>query len=204
MEEKIHAPTIGELPTSGQLSRATLIAAGVAAILLVTTVLPAEFGIDPTGVGSALGLTPMGEMKRTEASADAAAADTGDILMDDAAVPVPVPAATSAAAQTGEVRLTLQPNQGEEVKATMRAGGQFEYSWSTGGPQVNFELHGEPFGAASDEYTTYEKGTSDGASGTFRAPFDGTHGWYWRNRTSEPLTITVRATGAFEKFALVE
>src|SRR5215210_4257140 len=56
-------PSRAELPTSGQLVRSTLIAAGVAAALLVTVVLPAEYGIDPTGAGRALGLTEMGEIK---------------------------------------------------------------------------------------------------------------------------------------------
>ena len=56
-------------------------------------------------------------------------------------------------------------------------------------------------GAAEGDYTSYEKGSSAGASGKFRAPFDGTHGWYWRNRTDRPVTITVTATGDFEKFA---
>ncbi|HYW14589.1 MAG TPA: hypothetical protein VE891_00355 [Allosphingosinicella sp.] len=51
-------PAIDELPSKRQLNRATLIAAGVAAAILVTTVLPAEYGVDPTGVGRVLGLTP--------------------------------------------------------------------------------------------------------------------------------------------------
>jgi hypothetical protein len=66
-------PSRAELPTSGQLLRSTLIAAGVAAALLVTVVLPAEYGIDPTGAGRALGLTQMGEIKvqlHQEAEAD--------------------------------------------------------------------------------------------------------------------------------------
>lgn len=56
-------PTRAELPSSGQLLRSTLIAAGIAAVLLVTVVLPAEYGIDPTGAGRALGLAQMGEIK---------------------------------------------------------------------------------------------------------------------------------------------
>ena len=57
MEEKIHAPEIGELPNKKILNRATLIAATIAAVLLVTVVLPAEYGVDRTGVGRLLGLT---------------------------------------------------------------------------------------------------------------------------------------------------
>ena len=204
MDEHIHAPTAVELPSKKQLNRATLIAAGVAAVVLVITIFPAEYGVDPTGVGSALGLTPMGEMKR-EAALEAAvpeastAADGGDLTLD----PEPAAGAASTAtsgAQNGEVTLILAPNEGTEVKATMRAGDELQYQWRTGGPKVNFELHGEEIGAASSDYTSYEKGTSAGESGTFRAPFEGTHGWFWRNRTGESLTIRVEARGAFQKF----
>jgi hypothetical protein len=206
MEEQIHAPAIDELPSKKQLNRATLVAAGVAGFLLVTTVLPAEYGVDPTGIGRVLGLTPMGEMKRDAATAEAeaeaapAATENGDILLDEE------PASTSQAAggSVGRVQLTLAPNQGEEVKATMNAGDEFTYEWSTGGPVIRFELHGEPVPAKGDEFTSFEKGSSAGAKGKFRAPFNGTHGWYWRNNTSSPVTVAVSATGTFQKFALVE
>lgn len=207
MEEQIHAPAIDELPSKGQLNRATLIAAGVAAVLLVTTVLPAEYGVDPTGWGRVMGLTPMGEMKREAAKAggseaapasETAAADNGDILLDDPASTVP-----AAGGSVGRVQLTLTPGQGEEVKATMNAGEEFTYEWSTGGPKIHFELHGEPRPAKGDEFTSFEKGSSSGAKGKFRAPFDGTHGWYWRNNTSAPVTVTVTASGTFQKFAKV-
>src|SRR5215208_169722 len=68
-------PNRAELPTSAQLIRSTLIAAGVAAALLVAVVLPAEYGIDPTGAGRAFGLAEMGEIKgqlAKEAEADQA------------------------------------------------------------------------------------------------------------------------------------
>lgn len=200
MEQQIHTPTPGELPTRKQLNRATLIAAGIASSLLLTTVLPAEYGYDPTGIGRLLGLTPMGEMKREQAAAPGAEeAPTEDIVME----PAPVPSAPIAGAQRGDVTLTLAPNEGTEVKATMLAGAELRYEWTTGGPRVNFELHGEEAGATGSDYTSYERGTSAGETGTFRAPFDGTHGWYWRNRTGAPLTIRVRATGNFQKFERV-
>ena len=53
----IHKPDPAELPSTGRLLRSTAIAAAVAAGLLVTVVLPAEYAIDPTGVGRLLGLT---------------------------------------------------------------------------------------------------------------------------------------------------
>ena len=56
-------PDLSDLPTTAQLVRSTIIAAISALVILVTIVLPAEFGIDPTRIGSLLGLTEMGEIK---------------------------------------------------------------------------------------------------------------------------------------------
>ncbi len=189
-------PNPSELPTIGQLNRATGLAVLIAGAILMTTVLPAEYGIDPTGIGQVLGLKEMGDMKEAAASEQAPAATT--------AMNAPVATATTSSpgVQTGKVTLTLQPGEGREVKATMKAGEEFDFAWSTDLGQVNYDQHGEMAGAASDEYTSYDKGTKASATGKFRAPFDGTHGWYWRNRTDGPVTITVKATGQFETFEL--
>ena len=56
-------PSDRELPSSQKLIKSTIFAGVVAAILLITTVLPAEYGIDPTGIGNAIGLKKMGEIK---------------------------------------------------------------------------------------------------------------------------------------------
>lgn len=79
-------PTRAELPTSAQLIRSTVIAAVSAVVLLLTVVLPAEYAIDPTGIGRVLGLTEMGEIKARLAQEAA----------EDAAAKGAVPAATSA------------------------------------------------------------------------------------------------------------
>lgn len=186
-------PNAGDLPTLHQLNRATLAAFGIAVVLLVTTILPAEYGVDPIGTGRLFGLTRMGEVKQAEHAAEGATASAAP-----AAAPSPAAPAT---AQTAEVKITLAPDEGREVKADMRAGDRITYAWSTGGPEVRFELHGEEHGAPADQYSSYEKGSSAGEKGEFQAPFDGMHGWYWRNRTAAPVTITVTATGTFRSFA---
>lgn len=193
------APRADDLPSSRQLAQATLGAAVVAAALLVVAVLPAEYGIDPTGAGRAMGLTAMGELKHDEVAPVAARSSATD-------APARSTARTFAptALRTEKVTLTLAPNAGTEVKATMRAGEEFDYRWSTDGGDVHFELHGEKKGDSAGAFTSYEKGSSKRGAGTFRAPFDGTHGWYWRNRADTPVTITVTATGVFERFAQLE
>jgi hypothetical protein len=190
-----HTPLPGELPTLRQLNRATLIAFGAAAVILVTAVLPAEHGLDPTGVGRALGLTPMGQMKQADHEAENAVQVTAPALPSLQTPP------TAAPGQPVEVTITLQPNDGREIKATMKAGQVMRYEWKTDGAKIRYELHGEETGAANDEYSSYEKGTSAGERGSFTAPFDGTHGWYWKNRSDKPVTITASATGTFSSFA---
>ena len=71
-------------PSAAMLRRATIVALLVAAVVVVTAVLPAEYGIDPTGVGRRIGLTQMGLLKRQlaieaieDARADSAAAASG-------------------------------------------------------------------------------------------------------------------------------
>jgi hypothetical protein len=46
------------------LRRATMAAVLLAALITVVAVLPAEYGIDPTGLGKRLGLTQMGQLKQ--------------------------------------------------------------------------------------------------------------------------------------------
>ena len=60
----VKTPSLNELPSLEQLLRSTVIAAITAAVILVTIVLPAEYAIDPTGIGRALNLTQMGEIKQ--------------------------------------------------------------------------------------------------------------------------------------------
>ena len=66
-------PSLDELPSTKRLIKSTIFASLSAILILFTGVLPAEYGIDPTGVGRVLGLTEMGEIKRElaeEAEAD--------------------------------------------------------------------------------------------------------------------------------------
>jgi hypothetical protein len=206
-------PTRAELPSSAQLVRSTLIAAGIAAALLVTVVLPAEYGIDPTGVGRALGLAEMGEIK-TQLAAEAEA----DRAKDQAAPTPAAPAApeqrssllgsilaqlvigsahaqTLVSAKSQEFSVTLKPGEGTEVKADMKKGAKLTYSWKVEGGTVNHDTHGD--GPGGNE-TSYSKGRGvPGDEGELMAAFDGNHGWFWRNRGSAPVTVKLTASGDF-------
>ncbi len=203
-------PNVEDLPTSRQLLRATAISAAVAGALLVTVVLPAEYAIDPTGIGSALGFTEMGEIKAQlaeEAAADrAATAMAGDTAAPAApaatAAEVTPPATPGAAGARSDVtEVTLTPGQGAEIKATMAKGATLAYDWSVSGGAVNYDTHAD---APGIDYHGYDKGqNSAGERGQLLAPFDGKHGWFWRNRGDAPVTVTLRTQGAYTEIKRV-
>lgn len=202
-------PDLADLPTTNRLLRSTAIAVSVAATLLVTVVLPAEYAVDPTGIGRLLGLTEMGTVKMAialEAAAEAAPAASAPVVTAQAApppaaaaVPAPVqaiaPAEQAPAAKAEEMTLTLAPGQGVEIKAKMRKGASVTYVWVTDGPKLNFDTHGDGTGIS---YHGYGKGSESRSEGVLTAAFDGSHGWFWRNRAGKPVTVTLKVTGDFD------
>jgi hypothetical protein len=207
-------PTRAELPTSAQLLKSTIIAIVAAVAILVAVVLPSEYGIDPTGVGGALGLAEMGEIKtqlaeeaeadrmRDEQSAVPAAAPSiapntpqqGSSLLDRIMSEFLVSSALAQESRSDEMSLTLAPGEGVEVKLVMAKGAQANYAWTANGAVVNFDTHGDGGG----ENISYEKGRGVAEDeGVLEAAFDGNHGWFWRNRTDAPVTVTLKTSGAY-------
>lgn len=194
-------PNLADLPTTGRLLRSTAMALGVAATLLVTVVLPAEYAMDPTGIGRLLGLTEMGAVKMAiareaeqEASAEAAPAVAASAPVINAQA-TPAPAEKASVAKSEEMTLTLAPGQGVEIKAKMRKGASVTYVWVTDGPKLNFDTHGDGAGIS---YHGYGKGSESRSKGVLTAAFDGSHGWFWRNRAGEPVKVTLKVTGDFD------
>jgi hypothetical protein len=195
-------PGRAELPSTARLLRSTFAAALVAAALLVTAILPAEFGIDPTGIGRALGLAQMGEIKASLAVEQ----KTGDAKLSpgpQSSPPPPVAEASGAASQD-TVTIRLKHGEAAEIKLTMRKDASVRYEWSTAGVPVNYDTHGDPVNAPKDFYHGYGKGrnrTDD--AGTLKAAFDGKHGWFWRNRSGTEATVTLKTRGDYEKIERV-
>lgn len=187
------------LPSAPALIKATAVALVIATVVLLTAVLPAEYGIDPTGLGTRMGLTALSQ-EASPAPVAAEAALDPDYALAAPVSPLDAVWQAPAAWRSDELALTLAPGEGAEIKALMKAGERFVFAWSTQGGPVNFDMHGEKAGAAADEFTSYRKGRgATTGNGAFVAPFDGTHGWFWRNRGQQPVTVTVRTGGYYEK-----
>jgi hypothetical protein len=187
-------------PSAATLLKATGIAFVVAALVLILFVLPAEYGVDPTGIGARLGLTAM---NAPQEDVDATETSSSDAIVSSAVTPISVLDAAWKAEQpfrTDEMSLTLGPNEGGEIKALMQVGERLVFTWTSEGGGVSFDMHGEALNAAKDEFTSYWKGRNESSGhGAFQAPFAGTHGWYWRNRGSSPVTVRVKTSGYYEK-----
>lgn len=210
-------PTVNELPSTRKLLRSTVIAILVAAGLLVTVVMPSEYAMDPTGVGRTLGLTQMGELKLilaqealAEAAAPQAAAPAPTATSARAPVqqvaqvqaiekPVTKPVTAPAPAlKTNQMRVTLKPGEGTEIKLEMLKGKTVSYEWTATGGLVNYDTHGEPYNGEKGYFHSYNKGKQvEGHKGQFTALFDGTHGWFWRNRSNKDVTISLNTTGDY-------
>jgi hypothetical protein len=210
-------PLRAELPTSRQLLRSTILAAIAALVLLVAVVLPAEYGIDPTGVGRVLGMTKMGDIKQqlaAEAAADAAATaqatkspPTGSsgLAAANAAEPAAKAAVVAVPKEPGqavapkiewrdEMSVTLTPGEGTEIKMKLVEGAKAQYSWVVEGGTVNFDTHGD----APGKSISYEKGRGvPSDEGVVEAAFTGNHGWYWRNRGKANVKLILRTRGEY-------
>ncbi|MBC8319064.1 MAG: transmembrane anchor protein [Desulfobulbaceae bacterium] len=202
-----HRPSDSELPSVAKLIKSTVIAITLAAIILVTVVLPSEYGIDPTGIGNQLGLSKMGEIKVSlaqEAEANTATVESKKTANDNSAELVSASVEKTAITQQSssvrndKITISLFPNQGKEVKLKMNKGEQVKYVWWTDQGRANFDVHADSIKHQID-YHGYEKGSTDRKEGDLEAAFDGKHGWFWRNRTSKTMTITLEVEGAYSE-----
>jgi hypothetical protein len=215
-------PTRAELPSTSQLLKSTIIALVAAVAILVTIVLPAEYAIDPTGVGRLLKLTEMGEIK-TQLAAEAEADRIKDQVQQPAndkrsgsfgavlaqlfvgpaaANERPIVLAQAPASRTDETVITLKPTEGTEYKMELPKGAQVQFSWTVDGGVVNYDLHGTPKGGGKEQSYKAARGVASD-KGVLTAGFEGAHGWFFRNRGSAPVTVKLTTTGAYKEIKKV-
>jgi len=184
--------TIHEHETS-EVRQRIAVAAGVAllvaGLLLVTVILPAEFAVDPLGVGAKLGLLDLGAVGKQVAALNATSTTRGGQTS------LIVPQEKGFNHET--VDFSLEPHGSIEYKYRLDKGQPLLFSWTATGP-VTYEFHAEPDGAPRGYAQTYEKGAERlTASGTLTTPFPGIHGWYWENKSDQPVTLTLSSAGFY-------
>lgn len=190
------------------LVKASVAASAIAAVILVTAILPAEYNIDPTGIGKALGLTQIAEA--ASVTPDIAVSGSETVFAFGQATPVtskemanaPSVALIAQARQTPGVRsdtvkINIPAGKGLEYKLLMDEFVHLEYEWSTGGEELYFDFHGEPKGDTTGYFESFSITTSDKMKGSLTTPFAGAHGWYWKNKTDSAIIVTLSTTGDY-------
>jgi len=158
------------------LIKSTIIALIIAALALVSIILPAEYNIDPTGVGAKLGLTALA---------------TPSIIENKNTVK------TEAKQSSDSVDVIVPAGRGVEFKFSMQKFKKMTYDWQTDGEPLYFDLHGEPEGDTTGYFESYAIATLKEMKGSFTAPFSGAHGWYWKNESSNPVSVKLNVNGEY-------
>lgn len=179
-----------QLLSTKSLVRGSLVAAVFAGVVLVTLILPAEYDVDPLGTGKALGLT--------EIAAAADKAETTPAAPAEAAPPVPAETAQVFAEREDTIEIPIAAGRGLEYKLHMMPGAKVSHEWSVEGGELYYDFHGEPQGDTTGYYESFAIATSAGMSGLFYAPWEGSHGWYWKNKTDKDMTIKLTLKGSYE------
>lgn len=158
---------------SQPLVKAGVISVVVAALALVLVILPAEYNVDPTGVGEKLGLTVFNQPQ------------------------APTSIATSEGDKEDRVAVLIPAGRGVEYKLAVEKFSKVTYEWSVDAGSLYVDLHGEPQGDTTGYFESYTIATVDKMKGSFTAPFAGSHGWYWKNKSDKDITVTLNISGDY-------
>lgn len=175
------------LITGGGLLAGTLIVLGA--------IMPAEFDVDPLGLGRLSGIARLWapEEKTWKPGAGMDPAHSSAMPIVRTTVEIPLGAAD-------------WPEAALEYKFAMKAGQTLIYSWQAlsadGSPvttPVEFDFHGHTLAADGEEMTVanYRKDRAISDTGSITAPFEGIHGWYFKNHAADPITIRLVAEGFY-------
>ena len=163
------------------LLQSTFIALIVAALVLVSFILPADYNIDPTGIGAQLGLTALANPE-TSGVAQTQQNDKAKTISQDA---------------SDIIEVIVPAGRGLEYKFAMEKFNKMEYQWQTDGGLLFFDLHGEPEGDTRGYYESYAIATLTGMKGSFTTPFTGIHGWYWKNTSDKAVVVKLTVSGEY-------
>lgn len=196
-----------EPPSGARILKSVLVAAFAAGIVLVLFVLPAEYGIDPTGLGRATGISQLGAAPtRTIAIVDVVGGNESvfEAEIPEFGDPVPLPNPSvfqdsTTPARTQTFQITIPPESETEIKTVLEEAKVIVYTWQVDRGTIYSDFHGHTPEAGSDffvRYKEHQEGSED--NGSLVAPFAGEHGWYWLNYNEYPVVVSLSVTGYFE------
>ena len=168
--------------TTASLLRTSILASLLAGVIIVLFILPAEYNLDPTGLGEKMGLTALAQETQNSAVSSTSDTDSG----------------TQQSSGQQLIPLSLAAGEDREFKVLMQQYDKLNYEWVAYGAPVYVDLHGEPAGDTTGYFESYTVATADNMKGSFTAPFAGTHGWYFNNTSSSPIEIRLALRGQYQ------
>lgn len=94
------------------------------------------------------------------------------------------------------IEFLLKPDQFVEYKFNLKTGAMMIFNWKASAP-IDVDFHTVPEGKPISASETFMRGSASSGQGTYRAPYPGLHGWYWKNTTKGDVTIVLNASGFF-------
>ena len=99
-----------------------------------------------------------------------------------------------------------QANKALEYKFKITQYEKLEYEWNANAP-LRYDFHGDP--EDKDNYPkgyfeSYANGTSDATKGKITIPYNGSHGWYWKNTSTKDITITLTTKGNYNIIGVIQ
>lgn len=161
------------------------LSAGVA--IGVMFVLPAEMGFDPTGVGKATGILEISQPPSMTPELRRGMLRSGVLTVTEGSL-TPEPGVTD------RFEFELAPYEGIELKYTIEQDKAITFRWRATAP-LSYDMHGHPFAGGEDLTESYSIDEAESMQGRYVAPFTGIHGWFWQNRSLEPVRLTLDASG---------
>ncbi len=175
----------------------------LALVIFVVAVLPAEFNIDPTGLGKKMGLTVLSKAVDSSVKPSAISCPEADIQIIDNDSAKSENSQTQTSKWKDTVSINIPPKKGLEYKFHIRKGELFDFVWNTNGTELYFDFHGEPEGDTTGYFKSFKVSTQSQSSGTLTVPFTGKHGWYWENKSSQTVTVYLKTRGNYKIIGLI-
>ncbi|MFT6734319.1 MAG: hypothetical protein ACJAS9_002519 [Polaribacter sp.] len=167
--------------TTKSLIKNSLVAIVIAITIFYTVIYPIEFGQDPLGTGKILGLPVLQAATKVETEP-----------MNKSMYEF----------QKDSVDIIIPAKSGLEYKFKLTQFSNLTYKWTSEIP-LYFDFHGEPKGDTTGYFESYTIATSNKMEGSMTVPFEGVHGWYWKNTSDEEVLVTLNTQGNYEVVGFV-
>jgi hypothetical protein len=193
--------------------KSIIIALLIGVSVLIAAVLPAEYGIDPTGAGKFFGFSSLyvpEESTTGNAESETMISNNFPLIKMEKAGSAPEvrrpieadnPSPTEQLAEREDsIQVIVPSGKGIEYKINMLKHAKMKYEWTTNKGILYFDFHGEVKQAREAKAVYFESYTiaySNNMVGTFLSPYEGKHGWFFRNNGNTDIIVTLRLKGQY-------